>query len=137
MKLILSLFVIISSISLLLIHTNSFSTAEIRNEAELSIVSEEKALIAISYQKSNMITLTNNTGNTLEIESIEILNHFAEKINLAEEMDTFPILPGGVKDITITGDLKDAAWEMVQIKVRWNGGRAEIKSTIPEQMSEL
>lgn len=84
-----------------------------------------------------MITLTNNTGNTLEIESIEILNHFAEKINLAEEMDTFPILPGGVKDITITGDLKDAAWEMVQIKVRWNGGRAEIKSTIPEQMSEL
>ena len=47
--------------------SNSFTTAEIKNEATLSIVSEEDALIAIDYGEGRMFTVTNNTEKAIEI----------------------------------------------------------------------
>ena len=40
----------------------SFSTAEIKNEATLTIVPEENALIAIAYGEDSNFTVTNNTA---------------------------------------------------------------------------
>ena len=56
-----SLTALLLSMSFLLFQSNSFTTAEIKNEATLSIVPEEDALIAINYEEGRMFTVTNNT----------------------------------------------------------------------------
>lgn len=136
MKWIISLLLIFSSIPLLLIQSNSFTTAVIKNEAELSIVAEENALIGISYGKNNWLAVTNNSANPIEIESIELLDHSIQKIHKKDEMDSNHIPPGKAKEFTITGDPRELIGENIKINCRWDGGSAQIKSTIPELIVE-
>ena len=71
LRLIFYLTALFISVSFFLLQSNSFTTAEIRNEATLSIVSEENALIAITYEEGGMFTVTNNTEkSTIEIDGI-------------------------------------------------------------------
>lgn len=132
MKLIYSLFVIFSIISIHLIQINSFTKAEISNKAILSISSEENALIAISYRKNNVFEIKNNTGNPIEIESIVNLEHPAQKISQANEAVPNLIPPGKVKEFTIIGGQKEIIGGILKISIRWNGGSAEIRSKIPD-----
>lgn len=133
LKLIYSLTALYLTISLLLSHTNSYSTAQIRNEAALSIASEDRALIAITYRAGNKrFAVTNNTGKTVEIEKVEILSDTDHRIIDLGENNFTAINPGRVNEFTITGDPKSLTGKVIQIIVHWNGGRAEINSTIPE-----
>jgi hypothetical protein len=132
MRLVFTLSILFLSLSLLLLQSNSFTSAEVKNEAILSIVSEENALIAITYEKGEMLIVTNNTGKTIEIEKVELMGETNQKnINLVEN-NSPSIQPGGVKEFPITGNLKDLAGRVIQIKSHWYGGSAEIKSIIPE-----
>jgi hypothetical protein len=136
LKLVFSLILISLSISFLLIQTNSFTKAEISNKALLGIVAEENALIGITYGKNNMFTVTNNTGDSIEMESIEILDHPDQKITEADSMGSSLLLPGKVGEYTITGNPKELVGETIKLNIRWNGGSAEINSTIHEQIVE-
>ncbi|MCL6572507.1 MAG: hypothetical protein K6T88_12625 [Bacillus sp. (in: Bacteria)] len=131
MKFSFSLFILFISLSLLLLPSNSFTTATIRNETTLSIVAEDHALIAITYLNNNMLTLTNNTGNTIGIDRIEVINKTGHELIPEKENDSHYVQPGGVKQFTITGDPKNLTGLVIQIKTHWKGGRADIKSTIP------
>ncbi|WP_066315635.1 hypothetical protein [Bacillus sp. FJAT-29814] len=136
MKLIFSLLVISLSISLLLIQSHSFTTAEISSEAILTVVPEENALIAITYGKNKRLVVTNNTGNTIEIESIEWLGSPNYRIIEVGKNDANFIMPGTIKEFTLTGDPKQLSGGVIKINVRWNGGSAELTSTIPELIKE-
>ncbi|HEY2422229.1 MAG TPA: hypothetical protein VGI04_12465 [Neobacillus sp.] len=136
MKITFSLTALFISISLLLFHTNSFTTAEIKNEAALFIAKEDRALIAIRYTKGNKLAVTNNNGTTIEIEKIELMSNADHQMIKVGENESPSIMPGRVKEFTIPGNPKDLTGKVIQITVHWNGGRAEIKSTIPEIKSE-
>lgn len=128
MKSIFVLSALFISISLLILQSNSFTTAEIRSEATINLVSEENALIAINYGENKMFTVTNNTDKTIEIESIDIKG--IEELFEVDEKDSF-ILSGESKEFTVSGDSKELAGEMMSIMVRWNEGIAEITSMLP------
>jgi hypothetical protein len=132
---IISLLVIFSSIPLLLIQSNSFTTTVIKNDAELSIAAEENALIGLSYGKANLLAVTNNSANPIEIESIELLNHSVQILQ-KDETDLKLIPPGKTKEFTITGDPRQLIGGIIKINCRWEGGSAQIKSTIPELIGE-
>ncbi|WP_164667895.1 hypothetical protein [Virgibacillus doumboii] len=133
MKVILSLAAVFASLSFLLLHTSSFTTAKVKNEANLSIVSEESALIAINYTKGKRFTVTNNTVKTIHIDRVSVLNGSDQRaINLGK--DSSAIKPGGVQEFNITGDPKKLSGKVLRIDTYWNGGSAEIKSTIPDLM---
>jgi hypothetical protein len=132
LKLIYSLFVIFVSISFLFIQTNSFTKAEISNDAVLSIADEEHALIAITYGKGKKFEVKNNSENTIEIVSISLLDSLAHNIHEVGEPDSYLVQPDRVKEFNITGDPKGVIGKTIKINFRWNGGSAEIKSTIPD-----
>ncbi|MEH7252629.1 hypothetical protein V7111_10935 [Neobacillus niacini] len=132
MKLIYFLFVIFVSISFLFIQTNSFTKAEISNDVLLAIANEENALIAISYGKGKKFEVKNNTENSIEIVSINLLDSLAHNIHEVGEPDSYLVQPGRVKEFNITGDPKGLTGKTIKINFRWNGGSAEIKSTIPD-----
>ncbi|MDR7239077.1 hypothetical protein [Neobacillus drentensis] len=136
MKLIFSLCVISLSISLFLIQSNSFTKADISNKVLLAIVDEENAIIGITYEKNKMFKVTNNTGDTIEIDSIEILDRPDQKIIELDKMESSQIQPDRAKKYIITGNPKELIGGLIKLTIRWNGGSAEIKSTIQEQIAE-
>ncbi|MEH7387278.1 hypothetical protein V7147_17960 [Bacillus sp. JJ1521] len=136
MKLIFSFLIVFLSISLLLIQTNSFSRSEISNEAILSIATEENAPISVTYGKDNRFTVINRTESSIKIVSIELLDNPDQAIIEAAEIDSYQIRPGGVKEFVIPGNLEDRIGGTIKLNIHWDGGRAEIKSTIPERIGE-
>jgi hypothetical protein len=136
LKLIYPLLVIFLSISFLFIQTNSFTKSEVSNDAVLSIADEKHALIAVTYEKGKKFEVKNNTENTIEIVSINILDSLAHNIHEIGEPDSYLVQPGRVKEFNITGDPKGLTGETIKINFRWNGGSAEIKSTIPDLIGE-
>ena len=132
MKLFFSLTVLFLSITLLLFQTNSFTKAEITSEARLSVVSEENSLIAITYGVGKQFTVTNNTGNTIEIVEIWLNGDSDNRIiDIKGKGDS--IKSGGNKAFNITDDPKALHGKVIQLIARWEGGNAVIKSTIPEE----
>lgn len=132
LKLIFSLTVLLISTSLLLLHTNSFTTAKVKNTAELSIAPEDHALIAISYGVGKKFFITNNTGRIIEIEKVGLVSRPNQVVVDKDEFGSSFIPSGEVKKFTIIGNPKGLIGNQIQIKVRWNGGSADINSTIPE-----
>jgi hypothetical protein len=130
-KLALTLTVVSLSFSFLLFHTNSFTVAEIKNETKLSVVSEEEALIAITYTQGKQFTVTNNTDKTIELTNVELVGGSDQEIIPLGNKGEIYINPGGVHAFNITGDPKDLTGKVLIIKAYWNGGSAEIKTTIP------
>jgi len=132
LKLFFSLTVLFLSITLLLFQTNSFTKAEITSEARLSVVSEENSLIAITYGVGKQFTVTNNTGNTIEIVEIWLNGDSDNRIiDIKGKGDS--IKSGGNKAFNITDDPKALHGKVIQLIARWEGGNAVIKSTIPEE----
>ena len=74
LKRFISLIALLLSISFFLYHGTSFSNAEIRNDATLTIVPEEHALIAITYGKGGNFFVTNNTAKTIDVANVEVVN---------------------------------------------------------------
>jgi hypothetical protein len=135
LKLFFTLTALFLLISMLLFQTDSFTQAEITSEAILSIVSEDNALIAIIYGKGKMFAVTNNAGKTVEIESVELIGDSKNSIIEVKGKGT-SLQPGGNKEFNITADPKKLPGKVIQLIVRWEGGSAEIKSTIPEAFIE-
>lgn len=126
-----SLAALLLSITLFLLHGTSFSNAEIKNEATLTIVSEENALIAIAYGEDNNFTVTNNTAKAIDISNVEIVNETDRAIISVVERATTRIRPGESRQFTIPGDPNSLTGKVIQLIARWNGGNAKINSTIP------
>ncbi|MEK4484678.1 hypothetical protein MHH81_03675 [Psychrobacillus sp. FSL H8-0484] len=131
MKLLLFLTASLLLISSLLLQSNSFSKAEISNNVLLSIVEEESALIAITYGEEKTFEVTNNTDKTIEIERVELLDEYEEEFMNIEDVDS-SIFPGEMKEFALTGNSKDLTGKVIRIITRWEGGNAEIQSTLPE-----
>ncbi|WP_438315322.1 hypothetical protein [Sporosarcina sp. FA9] len=129
MKRFFSLSALLLAITFLLFNSNSFTTAEIKNEATLSVVSEENALIAIEYEEGGIFTVTNNTEKTIEIESVQLTSGSGNDII---NTDYASINPGGSSQFTIIGDPEPLYGTTIQLMASWNGGSAEIQSMIPE-----
>ncbi len=121
LKLFFSLLAILLTSSLLLLFSNSFTNAEIKNDATLSIVPEDSALIAIIDWEGRTFSIKNNTEETVEIAGIELSSD--------SDMD---IEAGEIGDFTLVGDAEELSGKVIEIIAHWNGGSAEIKSTIPE-----
>lgn len=132
LKLTFSLTVLFISITFLLFQGNSFSTAEITSEAKLSIVPDSDALIAISYGPGKQFQIKNNTGKTIIINSIEIIDAPENKIKGLGENENFAIEPGEFKRFNITADPKNLQNKKIHLFAYWNGGSTEINSIIPE-----
>ncbi|MDX1699376.1 MAG: hypothetical protein R3250_02100 [Melioribacteraceae bacterium] len=132
MKLFFSLTVLFLSISLLLFQTNSFTKAEITSEARLSVVSEENSLIAVTYGVGKQFTITNNTRHTVEIEEVW-LNGDSDNRIIEIRGKGNSVKSGGNKEFNITDDPNELPGKVIQLIVRWEGGNAVIKSTIPDE----
>lgn len=130
LKKVLVLTALFISTSFFLLQSNSFSNATIRNEAKLSIVPEKSALIAIIYGEGKSFVIKNNTESTIEIKRIDLLGESEDGIGFVEFNDHF-IMPGGNKEIILTGDYENLSGTDVHISVRWDSGIAEIKSVLP------
>ena len=129
MKLFFSLSALFISVTLMLIYTNSFTTAAVKNEATLSITSEESALIAINYTKDNNFRLSNNTDKNIIVKNIKLVSD--PKHNVIN-VDTPIFLPSGhSQEFSIVNSTKDLSGKVMTVSVHWNGGTANIKSTIP------
>ena len=132
MRLTFSLTALFLSLSFLIFHGNSFSTAEITSEAKLSIVTDNDALIAISYGPGKQFQVTNNTGKTIVIDSIEISDAPKNEIKELGENGSFSIEPGESKRFNVTADPKELENKIMRLFAYWNGGSTEINSIIPE-----
>ncbi|QBP41864.1 DUF5305 family protein [Paenisporosarcina antarctica] len=80
MKLFFSLSVLLISISFLLFHSTSFTNAKIKNTATLSIVSEESALMSISYGVGKNFSVINNTAMTIKVDRVKLKNKSEHQI---------------------------------------------------------
>ena len=132
MRLTFSLTALFLSLSFLIFHGNSFSTAEITSEAKLSIVTDNDALIAISYGPGKQFQVINNTGKTIVIDSIEISDAPKNEIKELGENGSFSIEPGESKRFNVTADPKELENKIMRLFAYWNGGSTEINSIIPE-----
>lgn len=122
------------SISLLVIQSDSYSTAEIRSDATIRVVPEGEALIAINYDQENRkIMLTNNTDKTVYIESIIPSGYF--------ELFQGVIGSGETIEFDVIGKSDELNEQNISIKVRWSDGSADIVSVLPlfadEPLEEL
>ena len=132
LRLTFSLTALFISLSFLIFHGNSFTTAEITSEAKLSIVPDDDALIAISYGPGKHFQVTNNTGKTIVIDSIEISDAPKNEIKELGENGSFSIEPGESKRFNVTADPKELENKIMHLFAYWNGGSTEINSIIPE-----
>ncbi|MEK5067053.1 hypothetical protein [Sporosarcina sp. FSL K6-1508] len=132
MKKFFSLAALLVSMSFLLLRSTSFTTAEIGSDATLSIVPEDSALIAITNWEGRKFAITNNTEETIEIQGIDILSGFSEEAMNVVENNSSTLISGGSKYFTLIGDAQELSGGEIQIIAHWNGGSAEINSTIPE-----
>ena len=130
MRLFFSLLALLISVTMMVIYTNSFTTAAIKNEATLSISSEESALIAINYTENKNIQLSNNTDKSIVVKNINLVSDPKHKVINA----SFPFsLPSGhSQEFIIANYKRDLSGNVMTVSVHWNGGTADIKSTIPK-----
>ena len=110
LKRLISLSALLLSISLFLSHGTSFSNAEIKNDATLSIVPEEHALIAITYGKSGNFSVKNNTAKTIDVANVEVVNEPGQPVISMAEKGTFTIIPVGVKSSPLKG-IQNLNWQ--------------------------
>lgn len=115
---------------MMVIHTNSFTTAAVKNEATLSIGSEESALIAINYTENKNIQLSNNTDKSIVVKTIKLVSNPKQKVINADLPISLP--PGQNQKFSIVNDKKDLSEKVLTVSVHWNGGTADIKSTMPK-----
>ncbi len=111
----------------LLFQSTSYSTAELKNEATLSAVSEEHALIAVQYGEGRLFSIINNMENAIRISSNGAINFIAN--------DSFYIEPGSYREFTIEGHPEDLNCGSIQINAVWDEGSADIQSIIPQTTS--
>lgn len=132
LRLFLTLTALFLSITILLFQTNSFTKTEITSDARLSVVSGEDSLISITYGVGKQFTVTNNTGNTIEIVEIWLNGDSNNRIiEIKGKGDS--IKAGGNKAFNFTADPKELRGKVIQLIASWEGGNAVIKSTIPEE----
>ncbi|WP_210471553.1 hypothetical protein [Sporosarcina sp. 6E9] len=132
MKRFISLTALLLFISLFLYHGTSFSNAEIKNDAILSIVSEENALIAITYGEGGNFFVTNNTAKAIDVRNIEVVNENDQAVISVVKNDPTTIVPGKSQNFILAGDPNSLTGKVIQFTARWNGGNATINTTIPE-----
>ncbi|MFZ3577026.1 hypothetical protein [Virgibacillus sp. DJP39] len=132
MKFMISLTMLFITATISLLHTTSFTTAEVKNNTKLSVVSEENALVAITYTNSKQFVVTNNTSSTIKIERIEVSGEFDHEIVDLGKKGSHFISPGAVQPFNITGDPNKLTGKVIQVTTNWNNGSAVIKSTIPD-----
>lgn len=137
MRLFVSLSVLFITATLLVVYSNSFTTAGVKNEATLSITSEENALIALDYEKGEKLTITNNTEKTITIESVSIISDSNHKITTQGKEGPVSLNSSARQVYNITGNPKELAGKVIIVKARWSGGSADIKSTIPNLREKL
>lgn len=136
LKRFISLTALLLSISLFLLHGTSFSNAEIKNDAILTIVPEEDALIAIKYGEENNFSIINNTAKAIEISIVEIVNEFDHASVSVIDKSSPSISPGKSLQFTIPSDTNALPGKAIQLVARWNGGNAKIISIIPERIQQ-
>ncbi|WP_172373353.1 hypothetical protein [Sporosarcina jiandibaonis] len=129
MRLIVSLSVIFIFMSLLVVHSTSFSTTKVKNEATLSVTTESNALIAISYTNGKKFEIRNNTNRTIVVENVELMSE--TKNDIINVNVPFSLTPGSSRELNITADPKELTGKVIEVKTHWNGGSAIVKSTIP------
>lgn len=132
MKVVFLLVTLLLSLSLLSVRSHSYSIAEIKNEASVSIVAEDRGLISVTYGNGKKFTITNNIGKTIEIEGVELIESPAHEIVPTGENVPSAIEAGGKRVFNITGDPKSLKGKTIRIRAHWNGGGAEINSMIPD-----
>lgn len=132
MRRFISLTALLLSISLFLSHGTSYSNAKVRGDATLSIVPEERALIAITYGEDNNLSVTNNTAKTIKVSNVEMVNEDDHPIISLLENGTATIHPGDSRQFNVPNDTDVLLGKAIQLLTRWNGGNAQINSTIPE-----
>lgn len=130
MRLFFSLSALFISLTMIIIYTNSFTTAAVNNEATFSIVSEENALIAINYTESKNLQLSNNTDKSIVVKSIDLVSDPKHKFINANLPISLP--PGSNQQFTIANNKKDLSGEVLTVLVHWSGGTANIKSIMPK-----
>ena len=129
MKLFFSLSALFISIILMVNYTNSSTTAAVKNETTLSVTLEESALIAINYTDDKNVQLINNTDKSIVIKSIKLVSD--QKHKVINTHFPFSLPPGHSQEFTIANN-KDLSGKVLTVSVQWNGGTANIKSTIPK-----
>ena len=129
MRLIVSLSAILISVSVLVMHSNSFSTAKVKNEITLSITPETNALIAITYTNGKKFEIRNNTSQTVVVDSVELISE--TKNDIINVNVPFSLTAGSGKEFNITADPKELTDKIIEVKTHWNNGSAFVKSTIP------
>ena len=131
MRLFVSLSALLISATLLVVYSNSFTTAEVKNETTLRISAEGNALIAITYEKAEKLTIKNNTDKTITIKSVSIINDSNHKITTQGKESPVSLNSTGSQVYNITGKPSELPGKVIVVKADWNGGSAEVKSTIP------
>lgn len=123
------------SLTMLIIYSNSFTTATVNNEATFSIISEESALIAINYTESNNFQVSNNTNENIVVQAIELVSD--PKRIIFDANFPFSLPPGNNQELTIANNKKDLSGKVLTVSVHWKEGAASIKSTIPTLEKEV
>ncbi|QUW23534.1 hypothetical protein JSQ81_08550 [Sporosarcina sp. Marseille-Q4063] len=136
MKRFISLTALLLSISLFLYHGTSFSSAEIKNGAILSIVPEENALIAVTYGEGGNFSVINNTAKAIVVVNVEVVNEHGQPVTSIAQKVPFTLNPGDSQKLTIKGDPKILTGIVIQLTARWNGGSARINSIIPKLVGQ-
>ena len=132
MKRLLFLAALFFSISLFFFQSSSYTIAGLENDGYISLVPEDSALIAVSYEEIPKFWITNNTDKTIYIERLEILGAYDYGIDYFDSA----ILPGASGEFTITGDVNSVIGNTLQITARWDEGEAEISSVLPSFVIE-
>lgn len=128
MKLKLGLAALLLSVSVLLLLSNSFSTAEIRNDVAMSVVGESDALIGIKNWDGRYFSVVNNTETTVVIESMMVMDGEALGV------DGWPsyIGAGEEKTFILIGEATELSKDKeIRISASWESGSAEISTMIP------
>ncbi|WP_432357073.1 hypothetical protein [Sporosarcina sp. UB5] len=121
MKFKLGLVALFLSISVLLLQSNSFSTADIRNDLAVSVVEEDQAFIMITEWDGRNFNVVNNTQTTVWVEGM----------TFNVDGDLTPLRYGEIRKFTLIGKASDLSGSQLRITFSWESGRAEITSIIP------
>ena len=100
-------------------------------DTSIELVSEENALIAVSYGENKTFVLTNNTDSTIRVEGIRIQGE-------GTVLSSFPssLMRGASTEFVIDGDSKVLVGLEMDISIQSENGRIQIKSVLPQFIIE-
>lgn len=119
--------------SMCIVVTQSFSSSsiELSKDEPITVVSEESALLSISYSFYKTFTLTNNTEEKIYIDSIDIGGN-----GTISNFHTF-IMPGDSREYTILGESQALVGTSMVIKAYSEHKNIEITSILPQFIEDI